>query len=325
LVNRTDTYKPISALGLLKRYLQVYWLKPFDAINDTANAAALTQFTWEDPILEVGGGDGMFSFLMHGGQFSFKDDRYTQSDPNRAGDVFDVYKEGASLTVKKPAGLHYATGVDLKMSHIFKARETGLYDDLKSSVPEELPLKAESYQTVFLYLFHGLTNYENTLREIRRVIRPQGRLLMVAFNKNVSRFFICHKLHLFFASHGFVRLAAYFKKLDGGRSEEITGMARTLPEWQLLLNATGFKLQKVYTHVSPLAWMANDVQTRPLFRFLIRVSQKLEDFHLKAVIKGIVVYGLLIPLYGFFQLAAKPREITASGSETLFVFLAEPN
>ena len=47
MASRTDS--PPSVVSLLRRYLQVYWLKPFDAVNDTANTWALRQFEWERP------------------------------------------------------------------------------------------------------------------------------------------------------------------------------------------------------------------------------------------------------------------------------------
>ena len=129
----------------------------------------------------MGGGDGIFSFIMHDGEFIAIDDRYDQSDPACPGDIFDVYREGVYLTIKHHASRSYAAGVNLKWSHVLKCKETQLYRLVVLSPPEPLPFLEGSFKTVFLYFPHGLKengktlDYERTLKEIRRVIHPLPR------------------------------------------------------------------------------------------------------------------------------------------------------
>lgn len=331
MASRTDS--PPSVISLLRRYLQVYWLKPFDAVNDAANAWALRQFRWEEPILEVGGGDGIFSFIMHGGEFILTDDRYDQSDPSCSGDIFDVYREGRPLAVKREAGRVYDAGVDLKWSHLLKARETGLYRSLVASAPEPLPFAAGTFKTVFLYFPHGMQergsalNYGRTLKEIRRVIHPEGTLLMTAVNRDIRKSFVCYPLHQFFEQAGWPKLSEYFRRLDAGRYEEIAELGRTLREWTKLLQNAGFNLAEGWTHVTPLAWRVYDFQTRPLLRPLIRWNQFLQQGYLKKIVKAGWVYAFLLPLALFYLVFAKPRHLpvgTESGRRTFFVFRAVP-
>lgn len=320
-------------LSLLRRYLQVYWLKPFDAVNDAANAWALRQFAWEPPILEIGSGDGVFSFIMHDGEFVLSDDRYDQSDPDRPGDMFDVYHKGRSLTIKRCASRSYEAGVDLKWSHVLKCKETQLYRKLVVSWPEPLPFAAASFKTVFLYFPHGLVehgqvlNYERTLKEIRRVLRPDGTLLMTAVNRIVSHHFVCYPLHRFFERRGWRQLSEYFKKLDTGRYAEISGFGRAAEEWGKLLQEAGFKLGNIWTQVTPLAWRVCDFQTRPLLRPLIRSSRFLKRVRLKRTVKVAWVCTWLPALTLFYLLFARPRRFSLeSGDEAgaFFAFRATP-
>lgn len=331
MVSRTNS--PPSVISLLRRYLQIYWLKPFDAVNDAANAWALRQFRWEEPILEVGGGDGVFSFIMHGGEFNLTDDRYDQADPDRSGDIFDVYREGRPPTVKREAGRAYDAGVDLKRSHLLKARETGLYRSLVVSAPEPLPFAAGTFKTVFLYFPHGLKergsalNYGRTLKEIRRVIHPEGTVLMTAANQTIAKHFVCYPLHRYFERKGWRRLSAYFKKLDAGRYAEITGLGLTLSEWSKLLQEAGFHLADAWAHVSPTAWRIYDVQTRPLLRHLIHWSWFLRRTGLKPIIKGAWVAVWMPMLALFYLIFAKPSRLpvgTEPSRRMLFVFRAVP-
>lgn len=312
--------------SLIRRYFQLYWLKPFDAVNDAANAWALLQFEWDAPILEVGGGDGVFSFVMHGGEFALTNDRYSQADPTRPSDIYDVYYKDRPLTTKRRPYLHYRVGVDLKLSHLYKSSETGLYISLVSSRPEALPLRAGLFKTVFLYTFHGLTDYRRSLEEIRRVVRPDGSLLIITFNRTVSGYFVCYPLYRYFESRGWKEPSSYFKRLDAGRYDEISGFGHTLDEWEKLFGETGFRLTDVYNQVAPLAWKVYDFQTRPFLKLLIRWNWLLEQLHLKTVIKAAWIYALLPFLLIFYAAFARPKKISIGreASDVFFAFRAVP-
>lgn len=300
-----------KTIKLLKRYFQMYWLKPFDAVNDTANAVALKKFDWSNgPVLEIGGGDGVFSFIMHDGAFSFTNDRYDQVDTAKNGDIYDVYNEGNNLRICKNASLRYDLGIDLKLSHLFKSREIGMYKNLVSSLPEALPVKGDCFGTIFLYTFHGLTDYGKTLQEIRRVIKKDGRLLMLAVNNTAKENFVCYKLHAFFKRLGFKRLSEYFLKLDAGRYSEIGGtFSKGLNEWEALLKNSGFQIEEAYSQVSPLLWKIYDTQTRPFLKFMIRLNRRLKEVHLKAIAKALGLCFWFPIISAFYFTMAKPVKI----------------
>jgi SAM-dependent methyltransferase len=291
----------------------MYWLKPFDSINDTANAMALLEFDWSKrPILEIGGGDGVFSFIMHGGEFNFSEDRYTQTDLLKGGDIYDVYKKESNLKIKKTAALKYDAGLDLKLSHLYKGRETMLYKsgNLISSNPERLPFKDNVFSEIFLYTFHGLNDYKSSLKEIKRILNKDGKLLVVAVNKIVRDNFICYRIHKYCQNRNWNRLSEYFLKLDCGRFDEIGGIfSKDLKEWRELFGDTGFKVVDIYSQVSPLLWIIYDTQTRPILRPLIRLSILLEKMRVKIIFKFLWIYiwmPLLVLMYIFF---ARPRRI----------------
>lgn len=300
----------------------MYWLKPFDAVNDAANAWSLRQFPWEEPILEIGGGDGVFSFILHGGEFALGDDRYVQADPDRVGDIFDVYCPSSGPCIRRLASLTYDAGVDLKASHLLKGRETRLYRWLVLSAPEPLPFADKSFRTVFLYLPHGLVeagkrlDYERALVEIRRVLSLGGMLLMIAVNRDVERHFVCHPLHRFLARRRWHRLSEYFRRLDAGRYAEITALGRTRNEWDELLGACGFEVADAWSQVQPTAWRIYDLQTRPILRPLIRLARLLERARVRNPVKAVWVACWLPLLAVFYWVFARPTR--SSGARGLF-------
>jgi hypothetical protein len=307
----------------------MYWLKPFDAINDAANASALLNFNWPaSGVLEVGGGDGVFSFIMHGGEYSFLNDRYEQADPGLKGDIYDTYSPQQPIKFKRAPGLSYDAGIDLKLSHLLKSRGTGLYRNnaVISSLSEALAVKDNIFSSVFLYTFHGLKDYSAALKEARRVIKKDGHLFMVALNSRVHNYFLCYRLGTYFRKIGCTALANYFFQLDSGRRQEI-GMifSKGLREWNGLLSEAGFSIEEVYNHVSPLLWVIYDTQTRPFLRILIHITNFLKKVYLKPVLK-IIWFVLWFPvLVIFYLLFAAPRRIKpqVSPKGIFFVFKAK--
>lgn len=322
------TGAPASSASFLRRYLQMYWLKPFDAVNDAANAWALRQFPWEEPILEVGGGDGVFSFIMHDGEFALTEDRYDQADPDRAGDLFDVYRNGYPLRITREASRSYLAGVDLKPSHVLKARQTRLYRWLGVAAPEPLPFESGAFKTVFLYFPHGLKergsvlDYGRVLREIRRVLRPDGTLLMTAVNQTISECFVCYPWQRVCARRSWQKLSNYFQRLDAGRYEEIVGLGRTPDEWRVMLESSGFRLEEAWTQVSPLAWRVYDIQTRPVLKALIRWSRFLKRVGLKRVVKAVWVAVWWPMLAVFYWMCARPRRFSLDSGKPAGLFFA---
>ncbi len=117
-------------------------------------------------------------------------------------------------------------------------------------------------------------------------------------------------------------LSEYFKKLDAGRYEEITGFGRTPQEWTKLLQGSGFSLVDTWTQVSPLAWRVYDIQTRPLLRPLIRWNWFLKRVRLKRVLKAVWVYSWLSALTLFYLGFAKPRRFSLGSVDEPGVFFA---
>ena len=194
--------------------------------------------------------------------------------------------------------------------------------------PEPLPFANESFKTVFLYFPHGLVevgkrvDYPRVLEEIRRVIRPDGTLLMTGINDVIERYFVCHPLQKFCERRGWTGLAAYFKNLDARRYEELSGLGHSLHEWRKLLKDAGFCLEETWSQVRPLGWMLYDIQTRPFEKMLARASKALRRIGVKTAIKAPCLYAML-PLLGLFYLMwIKPRRVAPNQADVTDIFFA---
>ena len=106
----------------LWRFNALYFLKPHDCINDTLTSSLLSRLDWSGDFIEIGGGDGVFSYIMHGGYFSFSYDRYLQTDLR----LTDIYDTHIKQSIKPKVSLSFpqiSLSIDAKRSHINKVRE----------------------------------------------------------------------------------------------------------------------------------------------------------------------------------------------------------
>lgn len=54
---------------ILRRFLNAYWIRPESALWRALDVRSMKNFQFESPSLDLGCGDGTFSFLRGGGYF----------------------------------------------------------------------------------------------------------------------------------------------------------------------------------------------------------------------------------------------------------------
>ena len=252
-------------LSRLWNYLSLYFLKPFDAINDTLTASLISRLDWSGEFVEIGSGDGVFSYVMHGGTFPLWFDRYLMTDLTRE-DIYDTHRQNVLPGTKLLNSPIISKAIDAKQSHVAKIKEIGFAREAICSPYENLPLADESVEAIFYYTPHGLKNHNQAICEARRILKPGGRMLILLYNSTFKKSFLCHRLARFFPDF----LGHYFDRLDNGRYKEITNLSNSQQGWREFFASHGFSIQKYHAGLSSLAWKVYDIQTRPFFKILIR-------------------------------------------------------
>lgn len=261
----------VFAATRLWRYLTIYFLKPFDAVNDTLTASLLSRLDWNNEYLEIGSGDGVFSFVMHGGAFPLSFDRYLSVDTSIDGDIYDNHVTGVVKISRQPDKPRPICSVDRKKSHILKIKELGYSLDAMESGYEELPFDDNSIPSIFFYTPHGLEDHAMAINEAARVLSVGGKMLILVYDPCFSKDFLCYRLAQKFGG----RMGRYFSKLDAGRRTELMSMARAKGEWQSLFSDCGLEVDKLESGLSGFAWRVYDIQTRPFLKPLIALFAKL--------------------------------------------------
>ena len=252
-------------LTRLWRYHSLYFLKPNDAVNDTLTSSLLYRLDWTGPIVEIGSGDGVFSYLMHGGEFPLWFDRYLLTDLSKQ-DIYDSHQ----VDVLHPAiRLEYPNitlAIDAKQSHVNKIAEIGFAKQAQLASYEYLPLPSGSVAKVFYYTPHGLQDHNAAIKEAARILAPGGRMLILLFDSRIESSFICNRLAKFLPG----AVGRYFARLDNGRHDEIMGLAKSTQQWDQFFFNQGFVIEKEESGLSPFAWKIYDTQTRPILKTMIR-------------------------------------------------------
>lgn len=78
----------------LNQLLNVFWLRPETALWREIDIRAMQSFSFKSPSLDIGCGDGIFSFIRAGGKFSSEFDAFqAMSGLDKFFEKVDVFDE----------------------------------------------------------------------------------------------------------------------------------------------------------------------------------------------------------------------------------------
>lgn len=290
--------KILFVLTRLWRYQNLYFLKPNDAINDTLTASLLIHFDWSGSVVEIGSGDGVFSYVMHGGRFPLSFDRYLQTDFTRS-DIYDTHEEKVINTLVSLSHPNIILAIDAKETHIKKNQEIKFAKKCQVAAYEELPLLSNSIEKIFYYIPHGLKNHSDAISEANRILVLNGKMLILVYDENIKSSFLCYRL----SKKLWKPFSKYFSRIDGGRFEEISAISKTPEEWDEFFQLYGFKVEKNFSGLSNFAWAVYDIQTRPILKQLILFFNYFPP-GLRTLLKFlwmIIFYPYLVIFYALFS------------------------
>ncbi|MFQ5807073.1 MAG: methyltransferase domain-containing protein, partial [Phycisphaerae bacterium] len=177
--------KEAERAELLRRYLNVYWLRPENAFWTVLRSLAWRCVPVTSPSLDLSCGDGVFSFIHAGGEFgpSFdvfqavgRLDRVTRDHA----DMFDqVPADGYAPEVACRPAWNIDVGTDLKPSLLSKADALSFYGALvQHDNNDALPFCDGEFRTVYCNSAKWVRNIEGFLSQIARVTRPDGTVTL---------------------------------------------------------------------------------------------------------------------------------------------------
>jgi len=168
----------------LRKFLNVYWLRPENALWRSINCIAMEDLEFHEPSLDLSCGDGIFSFLRAGGDFDRAFDIFTAvKDINRFFENVDIY-DATSQDYTPPITSYpfykITVGTPWKQNLLDKAARLDFYKKLRlHDNNNPLPFENDTFQTIFSNSVYWVKNLTQLLSEIARVLHPKGRAILV--------------------------------------------------------------------------------------------------------------------------------------------------
>lgn len=265
----------------LEAHLNVYWLRPECALWDAIASTLIAQHHISRPSLDLGSGNGIFSFITAGGSFTSDYDWYRNVDPRGFWENKDIYD--VCITPPREKWLRTRPNYqidcafDHKMSLLAQAKALGFYEDaVVGDANKRLPLKDNSYQTIFSNILYWLDDAEVSLREVRRLLRPRGRALLCLQDHRFKEYCLSYQWES--------RHSEILRLLNRGRSQS-SKWTISYSELKKVAARVGFDMVFHSYYLSPLTLTVWDVGLRPLSPVLIKMVSLIGEIDRTAIKK----------------------------------------
>ncbi len=260
------------ARAYLSALMNIFWLRPETALWRALDCIALEDETFEGPILDLGCGNGLFSFVRAGGRLGPDFDAFSHvTDTSGFEDNQDIYnqhKAGIEKAVVTAPRYQIDVGLDQKDGLLAAASGLGLYGELvQGDANETLPFADGRFQTVFSNIVYWLDDQEKVLAEIARVLAPGGRAYLHLPSDTFRDFSFYQSLCV---KTGDARWD-WLRHLDRGRYDDYK-LCRSLDEWSADFAAAGLQVNKAKRYLSKVTLGAWDIGLRPISPYLIEMA-----------------------------------------------------
>lgn len=271
--NLTETNTKASNFS---RLLNVYWLRPETALWRAVDMDVMSHFTFNSPSLEIGCGDGVFSFLKAGGNFDAHFDVYQSVDNLELYfdniDIYNSFSNHVNPTITQKPQYKIDFAVDLKENLIKKARTLDFYNHLISNdCNSGLPFEDNQFKTIFSNIVYWLDQPEFILREIHRVLKKGGIAGILVPDKSFQNYSYYYDL----VKNKNLQSFSFLEHLDRGRMTSNIKQAKTFEQWQSLIMQAGLTIAEHKCHLSEANIRIWDIGTRPFFPVLYEMTKEL--------------------------------------------------
>lgn len=264
---------PAGQLDFLEEHLNLQWLRPESALCDAIASHRISQVPVVSPSMDLGCGNGLFSFITAGGKLSPEFDLYRNAESGRFKDQEDRYdcflqEIRPGWILKKPIR-RMDWGLDIKIRSLAQARGLQFYRRCAvADAGRPLPFQEASFQTLFCNMPYWLKDPSAIFSEITRLLRAGGQALLCFPDPLFKEY--CFS----FQPKG--EAANLLRQLNQGRAASIRWTLST-PEWMSLVRKNRFKVRAHSTYYSPLTLRVWDVGLRPVSSALIRMARALSE------------------------------------------------
>jgi len=260
-------------MNFLKEHLNVWWLRPEQALWDAIASEVAAPFPMQNPALDLGCGNGLYSFISAGGAFGPGYDWFVHARSQGFGknkDSYDVpFEVDPAPHIARRPRWRFAWGFDHKENLLAQSARLGFYGGLRcGDAHQRLPFPDGSLKTVYSNILYWLKDPRARLREFHRLLAPGGKVILCLQDPSFKR--TCESYQWK------TRRSPLLKMLNRGRAE---CHYWTVTEAQLrsLARGAGFKVAHHETYLSASTLSFWDVGLRPIFPPLLEMTKRLRS------------------------------------------------
>lgn len=225
---------------------------------------------FKKPIIDIGCGDGSFSFTNFGGKVDLSFDVY-RSIKDTSGFFKGVDIHNQSLQIKpkiiRKAKMKIDVGLDWKENLLKKANEFKLYEKfIQHDSNNPFPFEDEQFETIFSNTFYWINDIEDILKEAKRICAQNGKIVIFVPDKKFKDSLVYNQ----FLKGGY----AWAKILDRGIYNNIKH-CYTLSKWKTIFSKVSLKIELHSNYATENLTKIWSIGMRPYSPFIIEMANKL--------------------------------------------------
>lgn len=258
-----------------KHFLELFWLRPENAILCTFMSKAIEKFEFNSPSLDLSCGDGLFTFYHLGGRLTNDYDFFTHTKSEeftheKYTDIFDDVTSDFDLKIHTKPETQIDYGTDWKQSLLDKANVLNLHKNLilHDNNDTPLPFDNDYFKSIFSDAVYWTKKdrIDSLLAELHRILHPDGRIALQMMTPS----------HLEFLDQ--------ISEILGPEATEILDRKRrftmhgrhTYEEYVEMFEKNGFKIHEVKnTFPNKLLLDIWNIGMRPVQHLLIQMTDSL--------------------------------------------------
>lgn len=252
----------------LEDHLRMYWLRPESAFWDAIAARLIGDaLLSRNSILELGIGNGFFSFLMLGGKFKPEFDWFYSVNPEGFWKNEDVFDHDAGVDyskfIDKMPDKRLRIGLDHKPNLLAQVQRLNFVDQLVVHDGNE-SISIFGFDTIYSNIIYWLKNPLAVVWHFEQVLPGNGRCILVFPN---SAFF----KHCTSYTHS----NPLWSLVNRGRAAHIMWHMDMDEFNSFVEKETAFRVVNSCSYLSPLTLKVWDIGVRPLSMVLTKMANKL--------------------------------------------------
>lgn len=282
-------------INFLKAHLNVSWLRPENTLWDAAASEIIAGYKIGSPSLDLGCGNGMFSFITAGGSFTLDYDWFLNTNIEGFYENRDIYDADNKINISdcilnKPK-YKFSFGLDNKPNLLAQAKGLKFYSELKKHDANlELPFEENYFSTIFSNIIYWLSSPQKTLLNIYKILKKKGKAILCLPSPEFFEYCESYKWK--------EKQSVLLNRLNRGRSETMQWVAG-YDEIEKTAKNIGFNVVDHCYYISKLTAKIWDIGLRPLSPLLIRMANSLSPDERRSIKKEWIdnLMEFLLPLY----------------------------